>query len=60
VFGGILVKVGMGFKLLTILAHVLIGLLLLGTSFFSYEVDGGKTEYSTPLVFCLTGVMFLF
>jgi hypothetical protein len=36
VVGGILVKIGMGFKLMTIVAHITIGLLLLGTSIFSY------------------------
>jgi hypothetical protein len=60
VVGGILVKFGMGFKLMTVLAHILIGLLLLGTSIFSYLVNHGHTEYSTPLVVCLTGIMFLF
>jgi len=60
IVGGIAVKVGMGFKLMTILAHLIIGLLLVGTSIFSYYVNHGHPEYSTPLVICLTGIMFLF
>lgn len=60
VLGGVLVKAGMGFKLMKILAHVMIGLLLVGTSVFSYLVNHGSTEYSTPLVICLTGILFLF
>ena len=60
IVGGILVKIGMGFKLMLILAHISIGILLVGVAFFSYYVNEGKTEYSTPLVCCLTGIMFLF
>jgi len=60
VFGGVLVKIGLGFKLMLLLAHVLIGIFLVGTSVFSYLVQGGAKEYSTPLVVCLTGIMFMF